>query len=127
MLRQLAIYLSLAFPLAGCMTGESQSANVSKKGQLIECTAAPDGSQTCTPTDNPTGMPGSCVDVDDDGDDDPHDTMDDDDDDGAITGDVDDDDGDGISNEDDDDDDNDGIPDTDDCDELPGGDSDDAA
>lgn len=116
--------IALAFTFAGCTSSD----NLATKGQLIECEVAADGSTSnCTPVDQPSGTPGTCVDHDDDGDGDAHDEAEaeDDDDNASVTGDTDDDD-DGTSDEADDDDDNDGIDDDQDCDELPGGDDDDS-
>jgi hypothetical protein len=128
-LRRLSLLLSFALPVSlapGC------SPNTSTKGQLITCTVGSGGAiGSCVPTTStePTG-PNQCIDVDEDGDDDPHDDADEadggDSDLIARPGDTDDDDGDGTPDSMDDDDDNDGVPDTQDCDELPGGDHDDS-
>jgi hypothetical protein len=114
--RRIAILLSFSLPFtltSGCTSSE----NLSSKGQLIECQVGADGTVSeCAPTDTPTGDPGSCIDIDDDGDGDAHDEAEDDED--------------GVSSfapETEGDDDGDGIMNEDDCDELPGGDSDDDA
>lgn len=134
-LRRVSLLLALALPI-GLAPGCTPS--TSTKGQLIECTVSPTGAiSNCQPTNDPsTSDPTKCIDVDEDGDDDPHDVDDADDadeaDGAAVTGpvvsrgDTDDDDGDGTPDELDDDDDNDGVPDTQDCDELQGGDDYDA-
>lgn len=128
-LRRLSMLLAFALPIGlapGCAPNEST------KGQLIECDVGPGGAVTnCHPTEQSTPEPGKCIDVDEDGDDDPHDDADEADDDDALRltgrpGGGDDDDGDGTPDEMDDDDDNDGVDDADDCDEQPGGDDDDS-
>jgi len=124
-LSRLALLLAFSLPVTlGCTSSDTTST----RGQLIECDVAADGTTSdCAPVDEPSGAPGTCVDHDVDGDDDPHDAEaeDDDGDEANATGETDDDD-DGIDDAEDDDDDNDGIDDDDDCDELQGGDDDDS-
>jgi hypothetical protein len=122
--KSLALSLATLVPLAlipGC------SDNVSSKGQLISCTTTADGNLKCAPNDSAdeTPAPGTCTDVDEDGDGEAHDDDGDDhDDDGTENCDDRDDDNDGSVDSQDDDDDNDGIPDEDDCDEHDGQDDD---
>ena len=132
-LRRLSLLLALALPIGlapGC------APTTSTKGQLIQCDVGDGGViASCKPTtDSTTSDPNQCIDVDEDGDDQPHDDADEVDDDGddhddltrfESPGDSDDDDGDGTPDEMDEDDDNDGIADADDCDERQGGDDDD--
>ena len=121
-LRTFSMVLAFALPI-GLAPGCAPS--TSTKGQLIECTVGAGGAVgSCVPTTNtqPSG-PNQCIDVDEDGDDDPHDDADE-----AESGETDliarpgDHDGDGTPDELDDDDDDDGVDDAADCDKLPGGD-----
>ncbi|MEO8702284.1 MAG: hypothetical protein ABI867_19725 [Kofleriaceae bacterium] len=119
--------LAIVLPLATAPA--CTSTNTSTKGQLIECAVDANGNTTnCGPADDSTPSPGTCHDIDEDGDDDPDDVDETEDDKptraGVVPGDSDDD---GTPDSEDEDDDNDGVDDADDCDELPGHDSDDDA
>jgi hypothetical protein len=95
-------------PLLGVLFSACSSPTTSQAGQMITCTTDPGSGVVlrCEPGDG-TGDPGTCEDVDEDGDGEPHDE-------GTLAHESmpDDDDGDGVSNEDD-------------CDEHEGEDGDD--
>jgi hypothetical protein len=122
MMKRFACLLALALPAA--LAPSCTSATTTTKGQLIECDVDANGNTSnCHPADGDDPAPGTCHDVDEDGDDDPADTEEDGDDGDPsheFTGHPGDGDDDGTPDSEDDDDDNDGVGDGDDCDELPG-------
>lgn len=102
------------------------SANTSTKGQLISCSVSNGKVANCHPMTaaDKEGAPGTCQDVDEDGDGEPGDTDEETADDrSGSTTDAGDKDRDGTPDSTDQDDDNDDIPDVDDCDNEPGGDN----
>jgi hypothetical protein len=120
--RNLSLLLATTLPLA--LAPACTSDNTSTAGQMISCTQTGSGTTDCHPVSSDPGTPGTCVDIDEDGDGQDHD-VEEADDQASVTGDTDDD-HDGTSDAEDPDDDNDGIPDDRDCDEGHGGDDDDS-
>lgn len=96
---RLAAVIALSWTTTACLGGPSTSST-----GFLECTTNPDGSQSCSPTDNPDPgdlPPGTCIDSDDNDNGVPD----------SPSG-ADDNDGDGQDNSADTDDDGDGTPDT---------------
>jgi hypothetical protein len=113
--------IGLSFAAQAC-TGSDTSTT----GQLVTCTGSGSARQ-CAPASEADEEgdlpPGTCIDVDEDGDGTAHDEGDDDGDhDGVSTADDSDDDDDGVVDDQDTDDDDDGIDDSQDCDEQDGDD-----
>ncbi len=104
------------------------SPSTSTTGQMISCTVSKGVVSNCHPMTaaDKMGAPGTCQDIDEDGDGKPGDVNEED---GSGSGsgsghaDASDKDGDGTPDSMDTDDDNDGIPDVNDCDNEPGGDN----
>lgn len=101
------------------------SDNTSTKGQMISCSVSGGVVANCHPmtATDVAGAPGTCQDVDEDGDGEPDDVNEEMEGSGAATADDGDKDHDGTPDSMDQDDDNDGVPDTNDCDNEPGGDN----
>ena len=101
------------------------SENTSAKGQMISCSVSNGVVSNCHPmtASDTSGAPGTCQDVDEDGDGEPGDMNEEMDGSGASSAGEGDKDHDGTPDSMDPDDDNDGIPDANDCDNEPGGDN----
>ena len=122
-LQKLSLLLATSLPLA-LASACTSSDNTSTAGQMIACSDTGAGTTDCQPVSSDPGTPGTCIDIDKDGDGEDHDA-DEAGDPASATGDLDDD-NDGVPDAEDADDDNDGVADDRDCDERHGGDDDDS-